>query len=43
MEQKCGDFQALVDWLQTFNLHYKVGQPDIVQSQINLTGNKAWK
>ena len=43
MEQKCEDFQSLVDWLQTFNLNYKVGQIDIVQSQINLTGNKAGK
>ena len=43
MEQKCEDFPALVDWLQTFNLNYKVGQSDIVQPEINLTGNKAWK
>ena len=43
MEQKCDDFQSLVDWLETFNLNYKVGQSDIVLTEINLTGNKAWK
>ena len=43
MEQKCEDFQALVDWLQTFNLNYEVGHSDIVLAEINLTGNKAWK
>ena len=43
MEQKYEDFQPLVDWLETFNLNYKVGQSDIVLPQINLTGNKAWK
>ena len=41
MEQKCDDFQSLVDWLETFNLNYKVGQRDIVLTEINLTGNKA--
>ena len=41
MEQKSDDYQSLVDWLETFNLNYKVGQSDIVLSEINLTGNKA--
>ena len=43
MEQHCEDFQSLVDWLETFNLNYEVGQSDIVQTEINLTGNKAGK
>ena len=43
MEQKSEDFQSLVDWLQTFNLNYEVGQSDIVRTEINLTGNKAGK
>ena len=43
MEQHCEDFQSLVDWLQTFNLNYEVGQSDIVPTEINLTGNKAGK
>ena len=43
MEQKSEDYQSLVDWLETFNLNYKVGQSDIVQTEINLTGNKAGK
>ena len=33
MEQKSDDYQSLVDWLETFNLNYEVGQIDIVLAE----------
>ena len=43
MEQKSDDYQSLVDWLETFNLNYKVGQGTLFLVKINLRGNKAGK